>query len=112
MRQFEIFPVDLNPTIGAEMNKVRPCAIISPDEMNAYLRTVMIVPLTSVKRDLPTRVLVKASPINGLKNDSYLVLDQIKTVDKSRLGNNPIGLLNPAERKQVSSILCQMFAIE
>lgn len=112
MRRFEIFSVDLNPTIGAEMNKVRPCTIISPDEMNAFLKTVMIVPFTSVERDLPTRILVKASPTNGLKNDSYLVLDQIKTVDKSRLGNSPIGHLNPVEQKQVSSILCQMFAIE
>ena len=111
MKRFEIFSVDLNPTIGAEMNKIRPCVIISPDEMNAFLKTVMIVPLTSVERQLPTRVFVQANPANGLKKDSYVVLDQIKTVDKSRLAPTPIGVLNQAEQNQVSSILCQMFAI-
>ena len=111
MKRFEIFSVDLNPTIGAEMNKIRPCVVISPDEMNAFLKTVMIVPLTSVERQLPTRVFVKASSINGLKKDSYIVLDQIKTVDKSRLAPTPIGVLNHVEQQQVSSILCQMFAI-
>lgn len=93
------------------MNKIRPCVIISPDEMNAFLKTVMIVPLTSVERQLPTRVFVKASPTNGLRKDSYVVLDQIKTVDKSRLAQAPMGVLNQAEQNQVSSILCQMFAI-
>ena len=112
MRRFEIVSVDLNPTLGAEMNKVRPCLIISPDEMNAFLKTVMIAPLTSVERNLPTRVLVKANSTNGLKNDSYVVLDQIKTVDKSRIAQTPIGVLGQAGQRQVSSILCQMFAIE
>lgn len=111
MRRFEIFSVDLNPTIGAEMNKVRPCVIISPDEMNAYLKTVMIAPLTSVERNLPTRVFVKATPLNGLRTDSYIVLDQIKTVDKLRLAQTPTGVLSQAEQQQVSSILCQLFAI-
>lgn len=111
MKRFTIFSVDLNPTIGAEMNKVRPCVIISPDEMNAFLKTVMVAPLTSVQRDLPTRVLVKADSSNGLKSDSYIVLDQIKTVDKSRL-NSRIGALNSVEQKEVSRILCQMFATD
>lgn len=93
------------------MNKIRPCVIISPDEMNAFLKTVMVVPLTSVQRDLPTRVLVKADSLNGLVNDSYIVLDQIKTVDKSRL-KSQIGKLNSVEQKEVSRILCQMFATD
>ena len=111
MKRFEIYPVDLNPTIGAEMNKTRPCVIISPDEMNDSLKTVIIAPLTSIERNLPTRIFVKASKMNGLKNDSYIVLDQIKTIDKLRLYLNPMGCLTKSEEKNVSDILCQMFAI-
>ena len=73
MKRFEIYPVDLNPTIGTEMNKTKP-----------YM--------------------------NGLKNDSYIVLDQFKTVDKLRLYLNPMGCLTKSEKKNVSDILCQMFA--
>lgn len=106
--RFKLFVVNLDPTIGAEMKKSRPCLIVSPDEINAYLQTVMIVPLTSTQRGLPTRVMIKATPQSGLNNDSYAALDQLKTVDKSRL-SAAIGEISEAEKHKVSEILKEMF---
>lgn len=109
MKKNEIYGVDLDPTIGAEMNKLRPCVIISPDEMNKYLKTVIVAPLTSTNRALPTRVLIKATATSGLKNDSYAALDQIKTIDKSRLLNH-IGEISEEEKRLVAEALTEMFA--
>lgn len=108
MQQFTLHVVNLDPTIGAEMNKTRPCLVVSPDEINAYLRTVMIVPLTSTQRGLPTRILIKACEKSGLKNDSYGALDQLKTVDKSRL-SDPIGEISEKEKYSISETLKEMF---
>lgn len=109
MKKNDIFGVDLDPTIGAEMSKLRPCVIVSPDEMNQYLKTVIVAPLTSTNRALPTRVLIKATAASGLKNDSYAALDQIKTIDKSRLLNH-IGEISEEEKHLVSDALIEMFA--
>ena len=109
MKKNEIYGVDLDPTIGAEMNKTRPCLIISPDEMNNHLKTVIVAPLTSTRRELPTRILIKATPASGLKNDSYAALDQLKTIDKSRL-YNLIGEISEYEKHQIASGLIEMFA--
>ena len=108
MKKFEIQVVNLDPTIGAEMQKTRPCLIVSPDEMNRFLKTVIVVPLTSSVRDIPTRVLIKATPQSGLNNDSYAALDQLKTVDKSRISAY-IGEISEDEKRQVSDILKEMF---
>lgn len=107
-KQFNLHVVNLDPTVGAEMNKARPCLIVSPDEINTYLRTVMIVPLTSTQRGLPTRILIKATAQSGLNNDSYAALDQLKTVDKSRL-SEPIGEISESEKHAVSETLKEMF---
>lgn len=109
MSVFQLFLVNLDPTIGAEMKKTRPCLVVSPDEINDYLKTVIIVPLTSVKRELPTRILIKACDQSGLANDSYAVLDQIKTVDKMRLVKK-IGEISEAEKHAVSEVLKEMFS--
>lgn len=106
--QYQIFWVDLDPTIGAEMQKKRPCLIVSPDEINDYLRTVVVVPLTSTARELPTRILIRATPQSGLRNSSYAVLDQIKTIDKSRLSGK-IGEISESEKIDVSEALKEMF---
>lgn len=90
------------------MKKTRPCLIVSPDEINTYLRTVIVVPLTSTQRGLPTRVLIKATKDSGLNNDSYAALDQVKTIDKSRL-SGVIGEISEAEKHAVSEILKEMF---
>lgn len=108
MKRFQLYWVNLDPTVGAEMNKTRPCLIISPDEMNAFLRTVMIVPLTSPERNLPTRILIRATETSGLKNNSYAVLDQIKTVDKSRL-SGLIGEISEDEMHDIVDTLQRMF---
>lgn len=108
MKKFQLFSVNLDPTVGAEMHKTRPCLIISPDEMNAYVKTIIIIPLTSVVRGLPTRVLIKATPQSGLKNDSYAAIDQLKTVDKSRLGNL-IGEISESEKLEITHVLMDLF---
>ncbi len=109
MRRSEVVLVDLEPTIGAEINKTRPCLIISPDEMNDVLRTVQIAPITSVERELPTRVFIKASRGSGLDKDSYVVLDQLKTIDKKRVMRS-IGKISDDELEEVCDALCQMYA--
>jgi mRNA interferase MazF len=77
IKQYEIFLVNLNPTIGSEIKKTRPCVIISPNEMNKYLRTVVIAPMTTCSKNYPTRVDIKHDNKIG-----WVVLDQIRTVDK------------------------------
>lgn len=106
--KFKLFWGNLDPTVGAEMKKTRPCLIVSPDEINTYLRTVIVVPLTSTQRGLPTRVLIKATKDSGLNNDSYAALDQVKTIDKSRL-SGVIGEISEAEKHAVSEVLKEMF---
>lgn len=108
MKKYQILSVNLDPAVGVEMQKKRPCIVISPDEMNDYLRTVIIIPLTSTYRELPTRVLIKATAQSGLNNDSYAAIDQIKTVDKSRLGSL-IGEISESERHDVTTVLLDLF---
>lgn len=107
--EYSIYIVNLDPTIGHEIKKTRPCVVISPDEMNASLGTVIVAPMTSTFKAIPTRVRICATLENGLANDSYIVLDQIKTVDKRRLAAGAMGKLSDAEAEEVSAILCQMF---
>lgn len=78
--QYQIILVNLDPTIGSEIKKTRPCVIISPDEMNKYLRTVVIAPMTTSSKEYPTRVKVK----HDNKNE-WIVLDQIRTINKQRI---------------------------
>jgi len=80
VKQYQIVLVNLDPTIGSEIKKTRPCVIISPNEMNKYLRTVVIAPMTSSIRNYPTRVPVLHEGKNG-----SIVLDQIRTIDKQRI---------------------------
>ncbi len=80
LNQYHIVFVNLDPTIGSEIKKTRPCVIISPDEMNKYLQTVIIAPLTSQSKPYPTRIEVKHNNKRG-----WIVLDQIRTIDKQRI---------------------------
>lgn len=107
--EYNIYTVNLDPTIGHEIRKTRPCVVISPDEMNASLGTVIVAPMTSTFKAIPTRIRIAATPENGLANDSYVALDQIKTVDKRRLSGKAMGRLTDAEAEKISTILCQMF---
>lgn len=110
IRKFKIQLVDLNPTRGAEINKVRPCIIVSPDEMNSSLSTVMVVPLTSTPpRSLPTRILIKPLSKNKLSNESYAVLDQLKTIDKRRIIED-WGEISENEKQEITKTLLELFS--
>ena len=102
--RFEVYYVSLDPTIGSEIKKIRPCVIISPDEMNRNIKTVIIAPLTKVLRNYPTRVPWKVDGKQG-----QIVLDQIRTIDKSRL-TKKIDSLTKATQKKVLNVLREMFA--
>ena len=108
-KKFELVLVNLDPSVGAEIKKKRPCLIISPDEINRVLQTVIVAPLTSTSpRTLPTRVLIRANGHSELLNDSYAVLDQIKTVDKRRIFGT-LGMISDGERRAVTEVLEEMF---
>jgi mRNA interferase MazF len=80
IRQYQIILVNLDPTIGSEMKKTRPCVVISPDEMNKYLQTIVVAPMTINSKPYPTRVEVKHNKTKG-----WVVLDQIRTIDRKRI---------------------------
>ena len=102
--RFDIYYVNLDPTIGSEIKKTRPCIIISPDEMNHNISTVIIAPLTSRLRNYPTRVPCKVEGKQG-----QIVIDQIRTVDKSRLFKR-VGSLNKITQTKILNILKEMFS--
>jgi len=102
--RFDVYYVNLDPTIGSEIKKTRPGVIISPDEMNRHIRTVIITPLTKVIRNYPTRI---NCIVEGRKGQ--IVLDQIRTIDKSRLIRK-IDTLSGTTQKKVLSVLVEMFS--
>jgi len=90
--QYDVILVNLDPTVGSEIKKTRPCVILSPNEMNHNINTIIIAPMTSKSRSYPTRV--------KIKDDSFIVLDQIKTIDKKRV----IKYLDKLDKKNIISI--------
>ena len=80
VKQYQVVLVNLDPTIGSEMKKTRPSVVISPNEMNKYLQTIIIAPMTSTSKPYPTRVEVKHNQTKG-----WVVLDQIRTIDRQRI---------------------------
>lgn len=103
-KRFEVYLVNLDPTVGSEIKKMRPCLVISPDEMNAHIATVIVAPMTTKGRAYPTRVSCKFQ-----SKDGQVVLDQIRTVDKTRLVKK-LGSISAATQKAVLEILAEMFA--
>lgn len=104
MRRFDVYLVHLDPTRGSEIAKTRPCAIVSPDSMNHALRTVIVVPLSTTKKQWPSRV---ACAFGAQK--SRIALDQIRAVDKTRLGRR-LGALRKGTARAVCSTLVEMFS--
>lgn len=100
----EVFLVALNPTRGREIRKTRPCVVVSPDELNAHLRTFIVAPLTTGGYSYPFRVSCRFGGKSG-----HVVLDQIRTVDRERLVKR-LGALSPAVLAQALSVLREMFA--
>ena len=103
MNRFDVYTVSLDPTLGVEIKKTRPCVIISPDEMNQYIGTVIIAPMTTSKKMYKSRVSIK---FQG--KDNQIVLDQIRAVDKQRLLKQ-IGKITEKDSLSVCNTLIQMF---
>lgn len=104
VKRFEVYLVNLDPTIGSEIQKTRPCLVISPDVMNRYIATVIVAPMTTKGRPYPTRV-----ECHFQGKDGQVVLDQIRTVDKVRLVRR-LGSLDAQAQAEVLNVLADMFA--
>lgn len=100
--QYEVYLINLDPTVGHEIKKTRPCLVISPDEMNNNIDTVIIAPMTTKSHNYPTRVLFD---FNGI--DNWIVLDQIRTIDKIRLIKK-LGKISQDEIDEVKRIIKEM----
>ncbi len=103
VNHFEVYFVQLDPTLGSEISKLRPCVIISAKELNRSLNTVIVAPLTSTVRNYPTRINCFVNGKNG-----QIALDQIRTIDKIRLSRK-IATLDSYTGKQISETLVEMF---
>ena len=104
IKRFDVYLVILDPTVGSEIQKMRPCVIVSPDEMNRHIATVIVAPMTTKGRSYPTRV---ACTFQG--KEGQVVLDQIRTIDKSRLARN-LGRLKKEVQQEVLPVLIEMFS--
>ncbi len=103
LAQYQIVLVNLDPTLGSEIRKTRPCVIVSPDEMNRHLQTLVIVPITSTSRPYPTRIQIKQAKITG-----WISVDQIRTIDKTRIVRIE-GTISGREIKLLKTIIRQTF---
>jgi len=104
VKRFDVYLVNLDPAAGSEIQKTRPCLVISPDEMNRNIRTVIIAPMTSAQKKYPTRIFCKFQ-----KKKGQIVLDQLRTVDKTRLIKK-LGTIDSKDQLEVISILQRLFA--
>jgi mRNA interferase MazF len=104
VKRFDVYLLNLDPTIGPEIQKTQPCLVISPDEMNRNIRTVIIAPMTSAQKEYPTRV-----SCTFRKKQGQIVLDQLRTVDKARLIQK-IGTIDSKAQLDVISVLQRLFA--
>ena len=101
--QYQIILVNLDPTLGSEIKKTRPCVVISPNEMNKFLNTVVIAPMTTSSKNYPTRIEIKHDNKIG-----WIVLDQIRTIDKQRIIKD-LGRLTKSEIKDLKSVLKEIY---
>ncbi|WP_088890351.1 type II toxin-antitoxin system PemK/MazF family toxin [Leptolyngbya ohadii] len=102
--RFDVFLINLDPTIGSEIQKTRPCVVVSPNEMNRYISTVIVAPMTTKGQPYPTRVSCQFQGKEG-----RIVLDQLRTVDKTRLIKK-LGKIDAETQKAVLDTLAEMFA--
>lgn len=103
INQYQIILVNLDPTIGSEIKKTRPCVVISPNEMNKHLNTIVIAPMTTSSKKYPTRIEIKHDNKIG-----WIVLDQIRTVDKRRI-IRILGQITSTETKELKSVLKETY---
>jgi mRNA interferase MazF len=104
--RFDVFLVALDPTVGSEIQKTRPCLVISPNEMNRHMNTLIVAPFATSKKQYPTRI-----SVNFDGKDGFVVLDQIRTISKLRLIKK-LGAIEAVEQKAVLGALIEMFAEE
>jgi len=102
MKQYEVFLIALDPTIGHEIKKTRPCAIISPNEMNDNIGTVLIAPMTTKSHEYPSRVHIKF-----MKKEGWIMLDQMRCIDKSRLVKK-LGVIEEKDIRIIKEIIKEM----
>ena len=103
INQYQIILVNLDPTLGSEIKKTRPCIVISPNEMNKFLNTVVIAPMTTSSKNYPTRIEVRHDNKTG-----WIVLDQIRTIDKQRIIKD-LGRLTKSEINELKSVLKETY---
>lgn len=103
LKQYDIILVNLNPTVGSEINKTRPCVVISPNEMNKHLRTIIVAPMTTASKNYPTRIEIKHNDKIG-----WIVVDQIRTIDKTRV-IKVLGRMTKPEIKELKSVIKETF---
>ena len=104
VKRFEVYLINLDPTVGSEIQKTRPCLVISPDEMNRFIKTVIVAPMTTKGASYPSRVPCKFQGKQG-----QVVLDQIRTADKTRLVRR-LGRIDKQTREEVLTVLGEIFA--
>ena len=103
-RRFDVYLVALDPTVGSEIRKTRPCVVVSPDEMNVHVATVIVAPMTTRRRPYPTRI-----PCRFQGKSGEVVLDQLRTVDQTRLVKR-LGRISPGTQQEVLAALAEIFA--
>jgi mRNA interferase MazF len=103
VNQYEVVMVNLDPTIGSEMKKTRPCVVVSPDEMNRHLQTIVIAPITSARKPYPTRVEISIKQLQG-----SIAIDQIRTIDRRRIIRT-LALLDPATILAIKQVIKETF---
>ena len=103
LSQYDIVLVNLDPTMGSEVKKTRPCVILSPDEMNKFLQTVIIAPITGTSKKYPTRIKIKGKTTKG-----WIMIDQIRTVDRKRI-TKIFGKLSEKEILEVKNVIQETF---
>jgi len=102
--RFDVYLANLDPAVGSEIQKTRPCLVISPDEMNTHIRTVIVAPMTTAGKDYPTRV-----SCTFKKKKGQIVLDQIRTIDKIRLVKK-LGTIDPGTQLKIITTLQRLFS--
>lgn len=103
LKQYQLVLANLDPTVGSEIKKTRPCVIISPNEMNKYLQTIVVAPMTSSSKSYPTRIEVKHNKTKG-----WIVIDQIRTIDRQRI-IKILGTLVDKEINNVKAVLKETY---
>ena len=102
MNQYDLVIVNLDPTIGSEIKKTRPCVVVSPNEMNEVLNTIIIVPITSNKKKYPTRVQINKSEVKGM-----IAIDQIRTIDRKRITKS-LGQISTKTSIKIKDVIDEM----